>query len=117
MLVNASDTLERWTNGVVPAGVHRVNVPAAMRGDATSCLEVEETMVPERRSAVLLYRPKGETSVGPTVDFVTPERAAKFEEMTALEYLQQKNEMTFGYDQSKDTDHRQSASTTCLTAN
>lgn len=60
MVLNASDTLKRWTNGVVPA---------AMRGDTATRVEADKAMVPERRSAVLLYQPKGKTSVGPMAQF------------------------------------------------
>jgi isopenicillin N synthase-like dioxygenase len=36
MIVNASDALQRWTNGVLRAGVHRVTIPHGMKekGDA-----------------------------------------------------------------------------------
>ena len=93
LIINASDTIERWTNGVISAGVHRVNVPAAMR-EANEEAGSEE-IVPERRSIVMLYRAKGETSVGPLADFVNSDQPARFSEMTALEYLAVKNKLTF----------------------
>ena len=104
ILVNVSDTLERWTNGVVAAGVHRVNVPAALiqgeepnvhRNGVAEAAE-EDDVVPERRSVVMLYRADGKTSAGPLSDFVTEERPARFEDMTAAEYLALKNRLTFG---------------------
>ena len=97
LIVNVSDTLERWTNGVIQAGVHRVNVPAPLLSKSTiSGDSATEDVVPERRSIVMLYRAKGETSVGPLPEFVTPKRPAKFDEMNAADYLALKNNLTFG---------------------
>ncbi|MCJ1282470.1 hypothetical protein MMC26_001793 [Xylographa opegraphella] len=95
LLLNAADTLERWTNGMVPAGVHRVAVPVAMRGGGGGGA-AEGEMVPGRRSVVLLYRARGEASVAPLPAFVTPDAPARFGEMTATEYLKVKNKLTFG---------------------
>ncbi|MCJ1386801.1 hypothetical protein MMC17_009928 [Xylographa soralifera] len=97
MIVNASDTLERWTNGVISAGIHRVTAPSTMQeSDGKGGIGAKVETVPERRSIVLLYRSKGEASVAPLADFVKTDKPAQFGEMTATEYLNFKNKLTFG---------------------
>lgn len=95
MVVNVADTLERWTNGLIKAGIHRVVPPSALlaRDPGLQGGEAEKvhSMVSERRSAVMFYRASGGTSVGPMPEFVTIDRPALFEDITAIQYLQSKN--------------------------
>ena len=95
MVVNVADTLERWTNGFFKAGVHRVVPPSASTAEHSrlrdSGAENSQSMVAERRSAVMFYRASGGTSVGSMPEFVTADRPALFEDITAIQYLQSKN--------------------------
>ncbi|PVH95008.1 putative gibberellin 20-oxidase [Periconia macrospinosa] len=88
LVVNISDTFERWSNGVVRAGVHRVDVPPGMKG-------LESGVCPPRHSSVFFFKATRETSVGPLPEFVTKERPAIFEEMTALEFQRRKTEVLY----------------------
>lgn len=80
--INVSDTFQRWTNGTLRAGVHQVTVPSTMKVKP-------EAMVPQRRSAVFFFKAHRDVSVGPLAEFVSPNRPAKYEEMTALQFHQQ----------------------------
>jgi isopenicillin N synthase-like dioxygenase len=77
LLINVGDTLERWTNGRVPAGLHRVT---ASNDDET------EEIIPERYSVAFLFKANRQTSAGPIPLFVPEGTTSKYEEMTALEY-------------------------------
>ncbi|KAI9659979.1 MAG: hypothetical protein M1821_001331 [Bathelium mastoideum] len=92
MIVNVADTLERWTNGTLTAGVHQV-VPPTMPLEANGHAQNGQTekTVPARRSAVMFYRASGGTSVGPMPEFVTGEWPARYDDITAMQYLQSKN--------------------------
>lgn len=79
LMVNISDTFERWTNNSIPAGLHQVNVPASMKGS-------EEGTCPDRHSSVFFFKADRNTSVGPLPEFVTREQPALYAECTALEY-------------------------------
>ena len=96
IVVNVADTLERWTNGVVRAGIHRVvppNMPEGGHEDREN--RQAEWTVPARRSAVMFYRAKCTTSVGPMTEFVTSQRPPQYDEITAMQYLQLKNEQLY----------------------
>ncbi|KAI4233186.1 MAG: hypothetical protein LQ349_004567 [Xanthoria aureola] len=81
MVVNVSETLQRWTNGSVPAGLHRVTVPK--RFEERGC-----GMVPERFSVTYFCKADRDANVGALPQFVSNECPAKYEEMTAIEYHQ-----------------------------
>jgi len=83
VLVNVSDTFERWTNGVIRAAVHRVSAPANFEARI-------QGLLPERHSCVFFFKPSRDVSVGPLPDFVTPDNPAKYDEITALQYQQRK---------------------------
>ncbi|KAI1758015.1 oxidoreductase [Xylaria castorea] len=89
MVVNISDTFQRWTNDVIRAGVHQVAPPPAYKG-------MTEGFLPERHSFVFFFKASRDVSVGPLPTFVTPENQAKYDEITALEYQQRKTQQLLG---------------------
>lgn len=91
VLVNVSDMLERWTNGLLKAGLHQVSAPKDRAYE-----NAEESLVPSRYSAVFSYRPGPEMSAGPMVEFVDDAHPNLFLEMTASEFLKEKNRALYG---------------------
>lgn len=79
LVVNISDTFQRWTNNFISAGLHQVNVPASMKGS-------EDGICPDRYSSVFFFKADRNTSVGPLAEFVTRDQPALYDECTALEY-------------------------------
>ncbi|KAL9047248.1 MAG: hypothetical protein Q9214_000131, partial [Letrouitia sp. 1 TL-2023] len=63
MVVNVSETLQRWTNGYVPAGLHRVNVPETLENQ-------QYGEIPERYSIAYFCKADREASVGPLKQFI-----------------------------------------------
>ena len=90
MVVNVADTLERWTNGTLRAGLHQVNTSGEM-GDRKG------GGVAPRSSIVFFFRANEAASAGPISSFVTPQHPARYSEITALEYLQQVNGKLYSY--------------------
>lgn len=87
MVVNVANTLERWTNGLLRAGVHYVAAPWTTSTSVVAEDGTADGMAPERFSVVMFYRANTGTSVGPLPEFISPERPAQFEDMNALDYL------------------------------
>ncbi|QBZ53675.1 hypothetical protein PoMZ_09363, partial [Pyricularia oryzae] len=85
MVVNASDTFERWTNGVVRAGLHRVTLPC----------DEKRAVVPERYSCAFFQKASRETSAGPLPHFVTEDNPARYDEITALQFQQRRNRLHY----------------------
>ena len=81
LVVNISDTFQRWTNDVIRAGLHQVDVPTSMK-------RVDEGVCPDRYSSIFFLKADRNTSVGPLAEFVTKDRPAAYDECTALEYQQ-----------------------------
>ncbi|KAG8630953.1 hypothetical protein KVT40_000093 [Elsinoe batatas] len=79
MIVNVSETLERWTNGKLKAGVHQVTIPAYLNGSKTG-------LVPARISVPYFVKADRNASVGPLPEFLVDGEEPRFDEMTALEY-------------------------------
>ncbi|KAJ5884031.1 gibberellin 20-oxidase [Penicillium subrubescens] len=88
LIVNTSQTFQRWTNGVVKAGLHQVNVPPHMS-------TITEGYIPERYSSVFFLKAHREISVGPIEQFVTEERPAIYPDITALQYQQEMTEILY----------------------
>lgn len=89
-----SDTLERWTNGYLRAAVHRVGLPSiAPSSNRMSRSGLER--VPERRSAVMFFRAPPTANLGPLPYFVSAQNPAKYEHMTAGEYLKNHNKRLY----------------------
>ncbi|KAL9122706.1 MAG: hypothetical protein Q9187_000744 [Circinaria calcarea] len=89
LIVNVSDTLERWTNGLLRAGLHQVSTAEQWKGR-------NEYRLPSRYSTIFLYRANGEKSVGPMPQFVSETQPALFDEITALGFLEKMNEKVYG---------------------
>ncbi|KAF2226213.1 oxidoreductase [Elsinoe ampelina] len=79
MIVSVSETLERWTNGKLKAGVHQVTIPAYLKGTVTG-------WVPARMSVPYFVKADRNASAGPLPEFLAGGEAPRFDEMTALEY-------------------------------
>lgn len=85
LIVNVASTLERWTNGDLPACVHQV---AAM-GDTKA------ERIPPRRSIVFFFRASSNQSAGPLPQFVSDTQPARYKEMTISEYNQSRNVLQY----------------------
>lgn len=83
MVVNVSETLQRLTNGSLRAGLHRVNVPPNMEGKESGTL-------PERYSMTYFCKVDRSASVGSLAHFVQDGCAPKYDEVSAIEYQQQR---------------------------
>lgn len=86
MVVNISDTFERWTNGVVRAGLHQV---------APAPGEKHKAMLSERYSFVFFAKASRDTSAGPLPHFITEDNPARYDEMTALEFQQHRTRLLY----------------------
>ncbi len=83
MVVNVSETLQRWTNGRLGAGLHRVNVPKELENKETGTL-------PERYSIAYFCKADRGASVGPLRQFVDAGTEPMYEDISAIEYHQQR---------------------------
>ncbi|KAI1299864.1 hypothetical protein F5Y03DRAFT_364978 [Xylaria venustula] len=94
MIVNAGDTLMRWTNGMVVAGIHQVTIPEGMKG-----VKGEEgegaVIIPERFSVAHLFKAERQVSIAPLKEFVSESEPAKYPEMSALQYHRQVQNLLF----------------------
>lgn len=81
LIVNVSETLQRWTNNELPAGLHRVTVPKSFD-------KRESGIVPERYSVTYFGKADRNASVGPLPEFVSSSSEAKYDDVTAIEYHQ-----------------------------
>lgn len=89
-----SDTLERWTNGYLRAAVHRVGLPPTISLSNAPSVS-EKAHVPERRSAVMFYRAPPTMTLGPLPHFVSADNPARYEDVTAEEYLKRHNKWLY----------------------
>ena len=76
VVVIVGETLQRWTNGGIRAGLHRVNRPLNMEGE----------MVPERWSLVYFNKADRHVKVGPLKLFISEEIKPAYEDLSALDY-------------------------------
>lgn len=88
MVVNISNTFQRWTNDRIRAGLHQVNVPPSMKGK-------EEGVCPARYSSIFFFKAHRDTSVGPLPAFTNSSNPARYEDITALQYQQQMTEKLY----------------------
>ncbi|KAM3064947.1 hypothetical protein ACMFMF_011563 [Clarireedia jacksonii] len=79
MIVNISNTFQRWTNDVITAGLHQVTAPPSHKAST-------EGILPERHSVVFFFKASRDISAGPLPEFVSSKNPAKYDEITALEY-------------------------------
>lgn len=77
------DTLERWTNGVIKAAIHRVS--SADDGAAVSDGKQPKGYCPERYSGAFFAKPDFEASVAPLAEFG---RSDSIKDITYLAYHQ-----------------------------
>ncbi|CRG89606.1 hypothetical protein PISL3812_06644 [Talaromyces islandicus] len=81
MIVNISETFQRWSNGSIPSGVHQVTIPPTMK-------HVESGIVPARYSCAFFVKADWTAPAGALTPFVGEKNPAQYKEMTALEYHQ-----------------------------
>lgn len=86
MVVNISETLQRWTNDRLPAGLHRVTAPRGM----------VDGMIPERYTVAYFCKADRNAPVGSLPPFCVG-APRKYEDMTALEYHQQRLTSAYAY--------------------
>ena len=87
IIVNLGATMQRWTNDKLFGGLHRVAMPAALKGIDGS----GDIIIPGRISIAHLFKARKGVSVGPIAAFVDENTPAKYPEMTGLEYHQWRN--------------------------
>jgi isopenicillin N synthase-like dioxygenase len=93
MIVNISDTFQRWTNNVIKAGVHQVSVPWSLKMNGVN--GPSEGVVPIRHSAIFFFKPHRKTSAGPLSEFVTEDNPEAYDEITALEYQKRRTQILY----------------------
>lgn len=84
MVVNIGDTFQRWTNDLLPAGLHQVSPPPS------TDKEFATGELPARHSNVLFLKANRDVSVGPLPEFVTPQHPAAYNDITAHEFQLQR---------------------------
>ena len=92
LIGTVADILQRWTNDVSKAGLHRVSVPRQFQVEGE---KDEDCILPDRNSLAFFCRPSAETSAGPIHDFVSEERPAIYDEISALEHLERRNRLVY----------------------
>jgi isopenicillin N synthase-like dioxygenase len=75
VVVIISETLQRWTNGLVRAGVHRV----------TRLRDIEGDEVPERWSLVYFNKADRHVNDGALREFLAKDKQLVYEDLNALE--------------------------------
>ena len=88
LVVNVADTLERWTNGVVPAGLHQVTLPGDRHNDTSGLL-------PERYSVAYFMKSNRDELVGSLEEFVRKQESAKYPNITAIDYHKQRHAVLY----------------------
>ncbi|KAK7990331.1 hypothetical protein PG990_014611 [Apiospora arundinis] len=89
LVINIGDTLERWTNGRLKAGLHRVVLPDGGR----EC-DVEQVL-PPRYSVAFFLKASRDASVGPLSHFIAEDQPAQYEDMTALDYQRSRTNVVY----------------------
>ena len=88
LIVNVADTLQRWTNGIVPAGLHQVTIPGGRRDEVGGKLQ-------ERFSIAYFMKSNREESVGSLPEFVSETRRAEYEHMSAIDYHKRRHALLY----------------------
>jgi len=83
LIVNTADCLTRWTNNVIRAGLHQVNLPVHMK-------QMKDGTVPDRYTCPFFLKAGYGTSVGPVPAFISQKQLAAYDEITAIEYHKQR---------------------------
>ena len=79
IIVNVSESLQRWTNGGVRAGLHRVNIPKQFESDTSG-------MLPERFSIAYFCKADRNASVGPLKELIAEGCTSNYEDISAIDY-------------------------------
>ncbi|KAH9885304.1 hypothetical protein F4778DRAFT_799050 [Xylariomycetidae sp. FL2044] len=82
LIVNISETLQRWTDDRLPAGLHRVSTPKELEA---SIQADEHAEIPRRYSIAFLAKADRQAPVG-TIPVFQTGKAPRYKDMTALEY-------------------------------
>ena len=88
LVVNVSETLQRWTDSRLLAGLHRVGLPSHLEQD-------ENGTLPERFSIAYFCKADRNASVGSLREFVAEGGKPKFEEISAIDYHRQRLESAY----------------------
>ena len=88
LIVNVADTLQRWTNDIVTAGLHQVTVPDGRRDQAGAILQ-------ERFSVAYFMKSNREESVGSLPEFVSEKRPAEYEQVSAIDYHKRRHALLY----------------------
>lgn len=83
LIVNVSETLQRWSNGRIRAGLHRVALPQELE-------ESQAGVAPERYSIAYFCKADREASVGALKQFIPEDTQPVYKEMSAIEYHKQR---------------------------
>lgn len=81
LIVNISETMQRWSNDELLAGVHRVTRPRGME---------QQALIPERYSIAYFTKASREADVGSMPHFVAQGKQPLYERMTAQQYHRQR---------------------------
>ena len=88
MVINISDTFQRWSNNVIRVGLHQVTNPPHLKG-------LTGGELPERYSSVFFMKAHRDVSVGPLPQFVGTDRPAMYSDITALEFHKQSTKVLY----------------------
>ena len=88
LVVNVADTLQRWTNGIVPAGLHQVTIPSGQRHEVGGKLQ-------DRFSIAYFLKSNRDESVGSLPEFVSEKRPAEYEHVSAIDYHKRRHALLY----------------------
>ena len=83
MVLNTADCLSRWTNNMIRAGLHQVNIPYEM-------LQQKDGTVPSRYTCPFFYKTAYDVLIRPLPEFVSESKPAMYPEIVAIEYHKQR---------------------------
>lgn len=81
--VNVSDTLQRWSNDTILAGIHQVWLPPNLSPEE---LDTHSHTLPERRSTVFFFKAHRDANVGALSPFINEAQPSRYDNITALEF-------------------------------
>ncbi|KAG9241338.1 hypothetical protein BJ878DRAFT_466590 [Calycina marina] len=88
LVVNISETLQRWSNDRLPAGLHRVSIPQNLANKEAGTL-------PERFSMAYFCKADRDVSVGALKEFVAENSMPHYRDLSAIEYQKQRLESAY----------------------
>ncbi|MCJ1226778.1 hypothetical protein MMC12_003432 [Toensbergia leucococca] len=84
MLINGGESLQRLTNNVIRAGLHRVVGPPQTQNEAG------DEVIPKRYSVPFFVQANHYSSVGPLPYFVDENRPAAYSDITTMQFTQER---------------------------